>query len=72
VKNPNGMIEGLMKQIGARDELLKQQEKLLIQEKQISEELKKLLALENGKVEKFDQEAPSTSKTLTRNKASTS
>jgi hypothetical protein len=72
VKNPNGMIKGLMKQIRARDELLEQQEELLIQEKQISEELKKLLALEKGKVGKFDQEAPSTSKTLTRNKAYTS
>jgi hypothetical protein len=50
------MIKGLMKQIGARDELLEQQEELLIQERKISEELKTLLALEKGKVEKLDQE----------------
>jgi hypothetical protein len=56
VKNPNGMIKGLMRQVGARDELLEQQEELLIQERKISEELKKLLALEKYKVEKFDQE----------------
>jgi hypothetical protein len=55
MKNPNDMIKGLMKQVGARDELLEQQEKLLIQEREISEELKKLLALEKGKVEKLDQ-----------------
>jgi hypothetical protein len=48
------MIKGLMRQVGARDELLEQQEKLLIQERKISEELKKLLALEKGKVEKID------------------
>jgi hypothetical protein len=29
---------------------------LLVQERKISEKLKKLLALENGKVEKLDQE----------------
>jgi hypothetical protein len=52
MKNPNDMIKGLMKQVGARDELLEQQEKLLIQEREISEELKKLLALEKGKVER--------------------
>jgi hypothetical protein len=56
VKNPNAMIKGLMRQVGARDELLEQQEELLVQERKISEELKKLLALEKGKVEKFDQE----------------
>jgi hypothetical protein len=56
VKNPNAMIKGLMKQVGARDELLEQQEELLVQERKISEELKKLLELENGKVEKLDQE----------------
>jgi hypothetical protein len=45
-----------MRQVGARDELLEQQEELLVQERKISEELKKLLVLEKGKVEKFDQE----------------
>jgi hypothetical protein len=56
VKNHNAMIKGLMRQVGARDELLEQQEELLVQERKISEELKKLLVLEKGKVEKFDQE----------------
>jgi hypothetical protein len=56
VKNPNTMIKGLMRQVGARDELLEQQEELLVQERKISEELKKLLAFEKGKVEKFDHE----------------
>jgi hypothetical protein len=55
VKNPNAMIKGLMRKVGARDELLEQQEELLVQERKISEELKKLLALEKGKVEKLDQ-----------------
>jgi hypothetical protein len=54
MKNPNAMIKGLMKQVGARDELLEQQEELLVQERKISKELKKLLALEKGKVEKLD------------------
>jgi hypothetical protein len=56
VKNPNDMIKGLMRQVRARDELLEQQEELLIQERKISEELKKLIALEKGKVENLDQE----------------
>jgi hypothetical protein len=50
VKNHNAIIKGLLRQVGARDELLTQQEELLIQERKISEELKKLLALEKGKV----------------------
>jgi hypothetical protein len=50
VKNPNAMIKGLLKQVGARDELLEQQEELLVQERKNSEELKKLLALKKGKV----------------------
>jgi hypothetical protein len=49
------MIIGLMRQVGTRDEPLEQQEELLVQERKISEELKKLLALEKGKVEKLDQ-----------------
>jgi hypothetical protein len=56
MKNPNAMIKGLMRQVGARDELLEQQEKLLVQERKNSEELKKLLAHEKGKVEKLNQE----------------
>jgi hypothetical protein len=49
------MIKGLMRQVGARDELLEEQEELLVQERKISKELKKLLSLEKSKVEKFDQ-----------------
>jgi hypothetical protein len=45
VKNPNAMIKVLMRQVGATDELLEQQEKLLVQERKISKELKKLLTL---------------------------
>jgi hypothetical protein len=56
VKNPNAMIKCLMRQVGSRNELLEQQEELLVQERKISEELKKLLALEKDKVEKLDQE----------------
>jgi hypothetical protein len=63
VKNPNAIIKGLMKQVGARDELLEQQEELLIQERKISEELKRLLTLEKGKVEKVDQELAQCKKT---------
>jgi hypothetical protein len=36
---------------------------LIVQERKISEELKKLLALEKGKVEKFDQEFAKSKKT---------
>jgi hypothetical protein len=43
-------------EIGIRDELLDQQEKLLVQEKESNQELKKLLKLEKEKNEKFDQE----------------
>jgi hypothetical protein len=64
VKNLNAMIKGLMRQVGVRDDQLEQQEELLIQKRKISEELKKLLALEKGKVEKLDQE-------LTKNKETT-
>jgi hypothetical protein len=58
------MIKGLMRQAGARDELLEQQEELLVQERKISEELKKLLTLEKGKVEKFDQELAKSKETI--------
>jgi hypothetical protein len=54
VKNPNAMFKSLMKQVGASDELLEQQEELIVQEQKISEELKKLLALKKGKVEKLN------------------
>jgi hypothetical protein len=70
VKNPNAMIKGLMRQVGAKDELLEQQEELLVQERKISEELKKLLALEKGKLEKFDQELAKRKKTTCSLKSS--
>jgi hypothetical protein len=57
------MIKGLMRQVGARDELLEQQEELLVQERKISEELKNLIALKKGKVEKFDEELAKSKKT---------
>jgi succinylglutamate desuccinylase len=50
------MIKGLMRQVKAMDELLEQQEELFVHERKISEELNKLLTLEKGKVEKFNQE----------------
>jgi hypothetical protein len=70
VKNPNAIINGLMRQVGARDELLEQQEELLIQERKISEELKKLLALEKCKVEKLDQELTKSEETTCSLKSS--
>jgi hypothetical protein len=56
LKKPNAMIKVLMEQVGVRDELLEQQEELLVKERKSNEEIKKLLALEKGKVEKLDQE----------------
>jgi hypothetical protein len=55
-KNPKARIMGLFSQVGLHDEILEQQEKLLIQEKQSNQELKKLLKLEKDKREKLDQE----------------
>jgi hypothetical protein len=70
VKNPNALIKGLMRQVRARDELLEQQEELLVQERKISEELKKLLALEKCKVEKLDQELAKSKETTCSLKSS--
>jgi hypothetical protein len=70
VKNPNAMIKGPMRQVGARDELLEQQEELLVQERKISEEPKKLLAFEKGKVEKLDQELAKSKETTCSLKSS--
>jgi hypothetical protein len=53
VKNLNAMIKGLMRQVGVRDELIEKQE-LLVHERKISDELKKLVALKKGKVKKLD------------------
>jgi hypothetical protein len=70
VKNSNAMIKGLMKQVGARDELLEQQEELFVQERKISKELKKLLTLEKGKMEKLDQELAKSNETTCSLKSS--
>jgi septal ring factor EnvC (AmiA/AmiB activator) len=70
MKNHNAMIKGLMRQVGARDELLEQQEKLLVQERKISEQLKKLLSLKKGKVEKLNQELAKNKKTTCSLKSS--
>jgi hypothetical protein len=64
------MIKGLMKQVGGRDDLLEQQEELLVQERKISEELKKILSLEKGKVEKLDQELAKSKETTSSLKSS--
>jgi hypothetical protein len=70
VKNPNAMIKGLMRWVRARDELLEQQEELLAQERKISEELKNLLALEKGEVEKLHQELAKSRETTSSLKSS--
>jgi uncharacterized protein involved in exopolysaccharide biosynthesis len=70
MKNPNSLIKGLMRQFGARDELLEKKEELLVEERKISEELKKLLALEKGKVEKLDQELDKSKETTCSLKSS--
>jgi hypothetical protein len=64
------MIKGLMKQVGIRNELLEQQEELLVKERKSNEELKKLLALEKGKVEKLDQELAQSKETTCSLKSS--
>jgi hypothetical protein len=46
--NPKARIKGLLSQVGLQYELLEQQEKLLVQEKENNQELKKLLKLEKG------------------------
>jgi hypothetical protein len=57
-------LPDMLKQFGARDELLEQQEELLVQERKNSEELKKLLALEKGKMKKLDQELAQSKETI--------
>jgi uncharacterized protein involved in exopolysaccharide biosynthesis len=70
LRKPKAMIKGLMKQVVARDELLEQQEELLVQERNISEELKKLLGLKKSKVEKLDQELAQSKETTCSRKSS--
>jgi hypothetical protein len=55
-KNPIVGIKGLVIQIGLRDELLEQQEKMLVQEEESNQEFKKLLKLEKERCEKLDIE----------------
>jgi chromosome segregation ATPase len=64
------MIKGLMRQVESRDEPLEQQKEFLVQEKKISKELKKLLTLEKGKVEKLDQELAKSKETTCSLKSS--
>jgi hypothetical protein len=49
-KNPKERMKGLLKEIGIRDELLDQQEKLLVQGRESNQELKKLLKLKRRKM----------------------
>jgi predicted RNase H-like nuclease (RuvC/YqgF family) len=62
-KNPNAMIKRLVKQVRVRYELLEQQEELLVKERKSNEEVKKLLSLKKGKVEKLEQELGQSKKT---------
>jgi hypothetical protein len=70
LRKPKAMIKGLMKQVGVRDKLLEHQEELLVQDRKISKELKKLLALEKCKVEKLDQKLAQSKETTCSLKSS--
>jgi hypothetical protein len=63
-KNPKERMKGLLKEIGIRDELLDQQKKLLVQEKESNQELNKLLNLKKEKNEKLDQELAESKETI--------
>jgi hypothetical protein len=69
-KNRKAMIKGLLSQVGLRDEILEQQEKLLIKEKESNQELSKLLNLEKDKREKLDQELAQCKETMSSLKSS--
>jgi hypothetical protein len=69
-KNPNAIIKGLIKQVRVRDELLEEQEKFLVEERKSNNKFKKVLALEKGKVEKFDQELAQSKETTSSLKIS--
>jgi hypothetical protein len=60
----------LLSEVGIHDELLYQQEKLLVQEKESNQELKKLSNLENEKNEKLDQELAQSKETISSIKSS--
>ncbi len=61
-KNPKERMKGLLKEVGIHDELLDQQEKLLVQERESNQELKKLL--------KLDQELVQSEETISSLKSS--
>jgi hypothetical protein len=63
-KNPKQRIKGLLKEVGICDELIDQQAKLPVQEKESNQELKKLLKLEKEKNEKVGQEPAQSKKTI--------
>jgi hypothetical protein len=69
-KNPKAKIKELLSEVGLHDELLDQQEKLLIQEKESNQEFKKLLKLEKEKNEKLDQELAQSNGTISSIKSS--
>jgi hypothetical protein len=54
-KNPTEKLDGLMKQINLRDELLEQQEMLLVQERESNCELKKLLHLRKRRMRNLNK-----------------
>jgi hypothetical protein len=69
-KNPTTRIKGLLSEVGLGDEILDQQEKFLIQEKERNQELKKLLKLEKEKNEKLDQELAQSNEIISSLKSS--
>jgi chromosome segregation ATPase len=69
-KNPKAKIKGLLCQVGLHDELLEQQERLLIQEKESNKELKRLLNFEKDKREKLNQELAQSKETISSLKSS--
>jgi hypothetical protein len=69
-KNPKERIKGLLSQVLLHDELLEQQEKLLIQEKESNQKLKRLLKLKKDKREKLDQELVQSKETISNLKSS--
>jgi small-conductance mechanosensitive channel len=69
-KNPKARIKGLLSEIGICDELLDQQEKLHVQDKESNQKLKKLLKFEKEKNEKLDQELAQSKETISSLKSS--
>jgi hypothetical protein len=63
-------MKGLLKEIRIHDELLDQQEKLLVQERESNQALNKLLKLEKEKKEKLDQELAQSKETISSLKIS--